>query len=72
MSSFEFSYSNTYTGNGARHLLDDSLLEHVTSPIVRPSVTSSKDGSMNGMSIGEKPMSFAHPVDQVSKAPPYI
>ncbi|XP_071820476.1 ras-specific guanine nucleotide-releasing factor RalGPS1-like isoform X2 [Apostichopus japonicus] len=46
------SYSNTYTGNGARHLLDDSLLEHVTSPIVRPSVTSSKDGSMNGMSIG--------------------
>lgn len=46
------SYSNTYAGNGPRHLLDDSLLEHITTPVLKQSVSSSKDGSVNGMSIG--------------------
>ncbi|XP_033643549.1 ras-specific guanine nucleotide-releasing factor RalGPS1-like [Asterias rubens] len=43
--------SNCHFGNGPRHLLDDSLLEE-TSSRGHPSITSSIEGSMNGMTIG--------------------
>ncbi|XP_038045592.1 ras-specific guanine nucleotide-releasing factor RalGPS1-like isoform X1 [Patiria miniata] len=43
--------TNSHVGHGPRHLLDDSLLEE-TSAHGHPSITSSIEGSMNGMSIG--------------------